>query len=200
MSSQELLDRSEQMHTLLESAQNGSSKSLGKLLETCREYLLLVANQTLDHDLQAKVGPSDLVQETFLRAQNHWCDFQGRDERELLAWLRHILLNQVQDARRGFHSQKREVDREVAEGSTQLEDKADTPSAQIIATEQRMSLEQALVQLPEEYRRVVIWRNWERRSFKEIGDLLGRSDEAARKLWARAIEKLQQLLDKFGSD
>ena len=69
MSSQELLDRSEQMHTLLESAQNGSSKSLGKLLETCREYLLLVANQTLDHDLQAKVGPSDLVQETFLHAR-----------------------------------------------------------------------------------------------------------------------------------
>jgi RNA polymerase sigma-70 factor (ECF subfamily) len=150
----------------------------------------------LDNDLRAKVGPSDLVQETFLRAKDHWRDFTGGSEEELLAWLRHILLNQVHDARRDFDTQKRQVDREVTESPSHLEDPAASPSAQAIAAEQQAALNEALAQLPEDYRHVIVLRNWERRSFKEIGADLGRSAEAARKLWARAIEKLQQLLEK----
>jgi RNA polymerase sigma-70 factor (ECF subfamily) len=47
-------------------ARKGSREALGRLLETCRPYLLLVANNELDRDLQAKAGASDLVQETFI--------------------------------------------------------------------------------------------------------------------------------------
>jgi RNA polymerase sigma-70 factor, ECF subfamily len=195
MASQDSPERARQTQALLEAARAGSSSALGKLLETCRNYLLLIANQDLDADLRAKVGPSDLVQETFLRAKNHWRDFQGDTENALLAWLRQILANQVRDARRGFDAQIRSVDREVAENPTRLEDKADTPSAQAIAAEQQVALDRAMARLPEDYRQVVVLRNWERRSFKEIGAVLGRSGEAARKLWARAIEKLQQILE-----
>ena len=50
-------------------ARGGSREALGEALESCRAYLLLVANRELDDDLQAKGAPSDLVQETFLEAQ-----------------------------------------------------------------------------------------------------------------------------------
>jgi RNA polymerase sigma-70 factor (ECF subfamily) len=200
MSTQDSEERERQFRAWLEAFRAGSTSSLGKLLETCRNYLLLIANQSLDENLRPKVGPSDLVQETFLRAQNHWPDFQGDSDEELLAWLRQILLNQVNDTRRKFDAEKRQVDREVAVNQSQLEDMSagtDTPSAQAVAAEQRAALDQAMARLPEDYRQVVVLRNWERRSFEEIGAIMGRSAEAARKLWARAIEKLQLLLGEI---
>jgi RNA polymerase sigma factor (sigma-70 family) len=63
-----------------------------------------------------------------------------------------------------------------------------------IAAERHSALDKAMARLPEEYRRLVVLRNWERRSFAEIGALVGRSAEAARKLWACAIEDLQEFL------
>jgi len=50
-------------------ARLGSKEALGQMLEGCRQYLLLVANEQFDPDLQDKLGPSDIVQETFLDAQ-----------------------------------------------------------------------------------------------------------------------------------
>ena len=54
---------------LIAAARGGSASALGQLLEGCRKYLLLVANESLDSDLRPKGGASDLVQETFVQAQ-----------------------------------------------------------------------------------------------------------------------------------
>src|SRR5262245_56759774 len=83
-------------------AQGGSPVALGWLLDGCRQYLLLVAHEQLDPDLRDKLGPSDVVQETFLEAQRDFRRFQGQTEQELLAWLRRILLNNLADARRRY--------------------------------------------------------------------------------------------------
>ena len=48
---------------------------LGPLLDECRQYLLSVANQELGPELRSKTGASDMVQETFLSAGRHFCDF-----------------------------------------------------------------------------------------------------------------------------
>jgi RNA polymerase sigma-70 factor, ECF subfamily len=77
---------------LIMEARLGSQPSLGRMLESCRQYLLLVANQELRPELQGKVGASDLVQESFLEAQRDFAGFEGQTEAELLAWLRRILL------------------------------------------------------------------------------------------------------------
>src|ERR1700735_2333236 len=82
-------------HRGLVEARQGSEKALGELFESCRNYLLLVANQELDPVLRAKVSPLDLVQETFLRAHHAFDRFTGSTEDELLAWLRRILLNHL---------------------------------------------------------------------------------------------------------
>ena len=56
-------------------------------------------------------------------------------------------------------------------------------------------LVRALERLPEDYRRVIILRYQEQLPFEEIGRLLQRSPDAARKLWARAVERLHEELD-----
>jgi RNA polymerase sigma-70 factor (ECF subfamily) len=185
---------------LLAAARAGSQEALGQALETCRRYLLLVAQRSLDPQLQAKGGASDLVQETFLEAQRDFGQFHGATEAELTAWLRRLLLNNVGNfARRYRDADKRAVGREVAlpgEGSSAgdggVAGAEPTPSRAAMAQEQAQSLQRALARLPEEYRRVLEWRFQEEKSFEEIGRMLDRSADAARKLWSRAMERLRQ--------
>ena len=51
-----------------DAARGGSRSAMGELFETCRNYLLLVANISVADDLRARVAANDLVQETFLEA------------------------------------------------------------------------------------------------------------------------------------
>jgi RNA polymerase sigma-70 factor (ECF subfamily) len=165
--------------------------------------LLLVARKELSPELLKKAGASDLVQESFLEAQRGFEGFRGKSEAELRAWLRRILLNNIANLSRLFRdTDKRQLDREVAGEDTAIEglvdilsDRCESPSSQVAAHERDEALERSMAQLPELYRQVIRWRNYERCTFEEIGGRLGRSAEAARKLWARAVEQLQQLLD-----
>ena len=72
----------------------------------------------------------------------------------------------------------------------ELESPDETPRAAAITHENESLVESAIGRLPAEYRRVIEMRNWQRLSFAEIGQQLERSAEAARKLWARATERL----------
>jgi RNA polymerase sigma-70 factor (ECF subfamily) len=157
----------------IETARAGASDSLGRLLETCRNYLLLVAQQEMHPDLHAKIGASDLVQDTFLEAQRDFGLFDGQTEAELLAWLRRILLNNLANVARQYrNTDKRRLDREVPlDGESgdgrllNLADAGDSPSADASAREQAERIRRALDQLPEHYRQVIQWRNYDRLPF-----------------------------------
>ncbi len=173
-----------------------------RLLELCRNYLLLIANQELDEELQAKIGPSDLVQDTLMEAYRDLGHFHGQNSDDVRAWLRRILLNNIANARVHYrYTQKRAIGRErplgtILEGGTggQLASSEPTPSALFAGAERRRDLEGALSQLPAPYQEVIRLRHQEGCSFDEIGLRLGRSAEAARKLWARGVEQLKQRL------
>jgi RNA polymerase sigma-70 factor (ECF subfamily) len=187
-------------HWLAE-ARAGSRESLGQALEICRRYLLLVAERELAPDLRAKGGASDLVQETFLEAQRDFLQFDGTTEGELRAWLRQVLLNNLGEFTRRYRiTQKRAVGREIGldgDGSAAgpgagLAADTPSPSGQALAHEQAGALQRALERLPAAYREVITLRYDRERSFEEIGLLMNRSPEAARKLWARAMERFRQ--------
>jgi RNA polymerase sigma-70 factor, ECF subfamily len=182
-------------------ARAGSTEALGQALEGCRQYLLLVAERELDTDLQAKGGASDLVQETFLEAQRDFAQFHGNSERELLGWLRRILLNNLGNFSRRYRgTDMREIGREVTLASDDsssgqgggLAGSALSPSGNAIEREQAQQLDRALERLPEDYRKVIHLRYREDLPFEEIGRLMNRSADAARKLWSRAMEQFRQ--------
>jgi RNA polymerase sigma-70 factor (ECF subfamily) len=186
----------------LQPAHAGSSEAVGHVLEECRRYLLLVANRALDADLQPKVGPSDLVQDTLLEAQRDFGQFHGNTAADLRAWLRRILLNNVANVREHYRAtRKRDVGRElpidrVIDGPRQeiLVSKEPSPSGHVVANERSVALARAMALLPEQYRDALRLRHQESCSFEEIGRCTGRSADAARKLWARAVEQLKQIL------
>lgn len=188
----------------LEESRAGGGDHLGLLLEVYRPYLLKVANDELDSDLRPKAGGSDLVQQTFLEANKNFEAFRGATEAELIAWLRKILLNNIANLHRQYRSTgKRDIDREVsihATGSSVINvgippAKDDSPSQEALAREEAEAIERALARLPADYRTAIVMRHQLHRSFAEIGAALNRSPEAARKVWARAIEALQVELD-----
>src|SRR5262249_47428504 len=159
----------------LAQARGGSEEALGCLLELCRPYLLLVANEQLRDNLQAKVGASDLVQETCLRAHAHFERFHGRTEGGLLAWLRRILVNHLANVARHFQAGGRDREGALNHGDSSLPlgdhvaDEGPSPSSRAMAREADEDLRRALEKLPDDYRQAVRLRQWENLPFDEIG-------------------------------
>ena len=69
-----------------------------------------------------------------------------------------------------------------------------SPSHRTRRREQAALLAEALRRLPEDYCEVLILRHLEERNFPEVAERLGRSVEAVKKLWARAVPRLRELL------
>src|SRR5947209_14084995 len=126
-------------------------------LERHREYLRLLARLHLPARLRSKLDPSDVAQQTLLRAHQHLGQFRGRTEAELAAWLRQILANTLADAVREFGGGKRDVALErslgaaVADSSARLEaflqSGAPSPSAEAMRHEDLMRLAGGLARL-----------------------------------------------------
>jgi RNA polymerase sigma-70 factor (ECF subfamily) len=186
----------------LRDARAGDVELLGRALESCREYLLLIASRGLDADLIAKGGASDIVQDTLLGAYRDFGAFHGCSRDELLAWLRKILRNNLAVHRRRYRgTRKRQVSREITFASLSGPDvrhelvcDSATPGGAAVRREQVAALMAALGRIPEDYRRVVVWYQYDRLTFEEIGERLGRSAEAVRKLWSRALYRLTEEL------
>lgn len=195
----------EQLRATLEAARNGCAESEAQLIETCRAYLLSIANRDVESGLRPKVAASDAVQETIIEAQRDLSQFRGKSEAELLAWLRRILQNNLLDAKRKFfETGKRDLAREKPlgfdEGRTRKQ--PETASKIVARDEEAERMRELVAMLPEDYQDVIRLRNWELKAFEEIGVAMGRSAEAARKLWGRAIAQLrdQMRTDDHGSE
>jgi RNA polymerase sigma-70 factor (ECF subfamily) len=167
---------------------------LGEVLQAYRRYLLGVAWQMLPNGLLGKVAPSDVVQETLLRGYREFPEFTGNDLPELVAWLRQILVNQVADHVRRFDSDKRRVSLEVRLVDDLVDAQAVSPSQPLLSAEEWHRLESGLNRLSTLHREVILLRHREGYTFNQIGDLLGKSPDAVRKLWERALQNLQHLL------
>jgi RNA polymerase sigma-70 factor, ECF subfamily len=190
---------------LLLASRQGSSEARGELLEHFRPYLLLVANEELDTDLQAKLGASDLVQETLLEAHHGLDGFRGNTHGEFLAWLRQILLNNLANYRRHYQQTGRRctarelslgADGSVSGFNIELADDTTSPSGKAIKKEEAAALQAALDRLPDDYRQVLILRNCEHKTFQEIGSQMNRSADAARMLWYRSFEGLVSIMEQ----
>ena len=87
---------------LIDEARHQAPGALDRLLESYRNYLRLLARTGIDASLRGEADPSDLVQETLLKAHLHFDQFQGQTETELVAWLHRILTRNLADVVRRF--------------------------------------------------------------------------------------------------
>jgi RNA polymerase sigma-70 factor (ECF subfamily) len=169
--------------------------ALARALEPYRDYLTLVARRAIGPELAPKLGASDLVQETFLAAQQHAETFRGRTEPEWRAWLKAILLHHLANQRRHHAADKRRGPEQDPGRPPRADGNAITPpSRRLMRRERDRALDQALSRLPERYRQVVGWHHHDGLGFNEIAVRLGISPDAAQKVWGRALVRLKELL------
>jgi RNA polymerase sigma-70 factor (ECF subfamily) len=197
-------DPNELPELLLGRARAGDVTSLGQLLELYRHYLRLLARTQIDGGLRLRVDPSDLVQETLLEAYRDFPNFAGKTEKVLMAWLRRIMARNLTDQIRrqrakGCDWRRQEslealLDRSSTEVQEALAGSISTPSVHASRRERAVLLADALARLPPEYREVIQLRNLQRLPFEIIAERMNRSSGAVRMLWARALEKLNHLM------
>lgn len=196
------MDVHDDIRELLAAARRGEPDAIGRIFEAARSRLVLLAHREFPADIRAKVGPSDVIQETALDMHRDFPRFVGTTAEECFAWLRGILQNNMIDAVRRYRtSMKRSSTREVS--LTQAERREGNaftaggrpPDGSAIRREEAAVLDDVLARLPDEYQRVLRLRYWGGMSFVDIAPHLGRSPEAVRKLWYRAVEKLHAELD-----
>ena len=190
---------------LLADARSGDGVALGRLLELYRNYLSLMARVQVGRRLQGKVDPADLVQETFLEAHRDLPQFRGETEAELVAWLRRILARNLANLVRAyFGTQARDPALERAlnddlDGSSRCLDGGliapqSSPSRQAARREQAVLLADALQDLPDDYREVIVLRHLESLSFPDVARRMERTEDSVKKLWARALLRLRKRL------
>lgn len=195
------MDARDTIQTLLAAARSGQPDALGRIFEAARGHLLQVAERELPPELRAKVGPSDLVQETAIEMQRDFARFTGTTADECFAWLRQILRNNAVDAVRHYRDRlKRDMDREVSLSAKPnrtdgaLVDWRRSPAASAIRREEADALAHVLPRLPADERQILELRYWSGMSFADIAAQLGLSPKTVRKLWHRAVERVQQEL------
>ena len=208
---EEWLDKSDRPQTefanLIDLAKTGDSQAFGELCQLSQKYLLLIANQDLNSQMLQKFGASDVVQQSMIVANNKIDNFRGSTKGEFFAWMRQILINECRQTTRGFQQTvKRDVTREryIAKQSDesrqlQLDDPNLTPSTAAANEQQFQLVNAALGKMDSLDRQVIEMRNWQELSFEEIGRDIGKSSDAARKIWSRAIIKLEQELKNLNA-
>jgi RNA polymerase sigma-70 factor (ECF subfamily) len=181
----------------------------GVALARFRDYLRLLARLQIDRRYQGKLDPSDLVQQTLLKAYQALGQFRGQTAAELAAWLRQILARTLANAIRDLGRAKRDVGLErsleaaLGDSSARLEAwlVADQPlpAEEAERKEQLLRLAEHLAELPEPQREALLLRHCQGWSLEEVGRHLGRSRAAVASLLRRGLKQLRQQLDE-GAD
>lgn len=190
--------------TLLRHARHDGRSAIAELLESYRHYLRLLARMQLHTNLQVRVSPSDVVQESMLAAEKAFAQFQGETESELVAWLRRVLASRLADAAR-FHSALRRdvnselrLDEAVDQSSMALHslfpEVQDSPSQIVSKREEAVLLSEALQRLPADYAEVIVQRHLESKPFADISRSMNRTVPSVKAIWARAMASLRQQL------
>jgi len=174
----------------------------GRPLESYREYLMLLARLQLDPKLRVKIDPSDIVQQTLLKAHEKQDQFRGKTDAERAAWLRAILAHQIADALRkhGRQHGDREQSLEAAleQSSLRLDawlaSEQSSPSQAVLREERLLQLVEAMARLPEDQRVSLELRHLKGLAVPEVCEQMGKSLPAVAGLLHRGLKKLRATL------
>jgi RNA polymerase sigma-70 factor (ECF subfamily) len=192
---------------LLDLARQGQAQAFEELFARHRERLRQGIALRLDRRVAARVDVSDLLQETYLEAARRLPDYLQRSDMPFYLWLCWLAREKVLECHR-VHLQagKRDIRRELlplpvdssAHITRGLLGPGPTPSEAAAAIEMAERLRQALQQLDDDEREIILWRHFDQLRNQEIAQLLGITPAAANKRYIRALQRLRGLLLNLG--
>jgi RNA polymerase sigma-70 factor (ECF subfamily) len=197
-----LVSDSTETQRLLAEARDDEPGARDRLLDRHRAYLRRFVEVRLDPKIRVRVDPSDVVQETQMEAIRRLGRYLEQPPMPFRLWLRRLAYDRLLMLRRHhIGAARRAIEREVtlSEGSSlqlagQVLATDPTPSEQLVQHELVRRVQVAVGHLPEGDREVLIMRNLEGLSNREVAQVLGIDPTTASRRYGRAIIKLREIL------
>lgn len=187
---------------LLDEIRAGEASAFDRLFARYRPDLRRFIAFRLDPRIRARLDPSDIVQETHLEAYRRMADFLARRPMPFRVWLRKTAYERLLKIRR-YHvdAARRAVGRELglADRSSvllagSLLPGGSSPSQRLARSELVRRVRQALAELSEADRELLLMRNVEELPYRDIACILELDPAAVRKRYGRALLRLRKLL------
>ncbi len=189
---------------LVRRAREGDEAAFRALWERHRTKLATLARRRLPSLLNRRISVSDVVQECYAIAFERLDAFRDEGPDAFPRWLHGILKKRIQDQLRS-HLQRqkraasREASRDARRSTGQFPAGGVTASAVASRREDREIVLAAIRELADDHRAILRLVHDAGLTLTEAAEHLGRSPEAARKLYTRAIASLSRRLPPRGS-
>lgn len=177
-------------------AQKGHREAFRVIMQRCNQRLFRVARAIVRNESEAE----DVVQEAYTRGFAKLDTFRG--EASILTWLTRITLN---EARGRLRARRNTVDIDQIEAAQSqggliiafpITGEAETPEANAARMQIRQLIEEAVDDLPDDFRVVFIMRDVEDCSTQETADFLDIRTETVKTRLHRARRLLRTALDE----
>lgn len=191
---------------VLRQARAGNSRAVEELLQRSRPKLRQMIAVRIDPRLAGRLDPSDVVQDTLAEAAEKMSEYLRRCPLPFYLWLRHLAWQRLVDLhRQHIQARKRSVtreeppamglsDRSAMQLAARLSSGHSSPSHKIMQREQRQRVRDALEQLSDSDREVLVLIYLEQLSTAEASAVLGVSEKAVTMRHLRALDRLRRIL------
>ncbi len=199
-------DQQSDTDQLLNLASEGDPSATQELLDRYRPRLKGMVAVHLDQRVQARVDPSDVIQEALAEAFEKLPEYMQERAISFYPWLRRIAWQRlVKLHRRHLIASRRSVKREqggklplpddsLMQLATKFASSGTEPGDALVKQEMRERVRTALAELKHADREVLVMRYLEHLSIQEISETLEVNQEAIKKRHTRALERLERLL------
>jgi RNA polymerase sigma-70 factor, ECF subfamily len=191
----------------IEALKAGDREAFARLVDETSGHIYRVALQILGDEQDAE----DVLQETFIKAFRALPEFEGRSS--LTTWLYRIAVNEalmlvrkrkaqgpVNAAQTVSVDETDPFDPEAESEGMEIVDWCCLPEGELLSSETRRFLDQAIQKLPENLRVVFVMRDLEGLSIQETSEALGLSENNVKTRLLRARLRLRQELSVYFSE
>lgn len=196
-----------QTSSLLARFREGDASVVETLFSIHRERLRRMVRVRLHPQLRSRVGESDVLQDSLLKASQQLQNYLAKPEMPFFVWLRWITSQQIKQCHR-FHlgAAKRDARKESREtndfplshSQVVAEQFVQSTPSKIVAREELVAIVmQVLDAMKTQDREVLSMRHIEQMSNPEVAATLGVSESNASTRYVRALARLQKELQKY---
>jgi RNA polymerase sigma-70 factor (ECF subfamily) len=181
---------------IVERALTGDAEAFGEIVRRWERRIFALAYGMLGREEDAR----DATQETFLSAFRNLRNFRG--EAKVSSWLHRIAVNQciTRQRRAGVRKESALDDEEEKDAANFASPLEVSPARVVEGRERTGAVRRAVNSLPVELRQVVVMKEFEELTFREIADALDLPLSTVKSRLYTALRQLQMRLEKFGNE
>lgn len=178
---------------IVERALTGDAEAFGEIVRRWERRIFALTYGMLGREEDAR----DATQETFLAAFRSLRGFRG--EAKVSSWLHRIAVNQCisRQRRTKVRSEAALDEEQEKQASTFATPLSFSPARVAEGRQQTMAVRRAINSLPVELRQVVVMKEFEELTFREIADALDLPLSTVKSRLYTALKQLQMRLEKF---